>query len=181
MLYFITENQDKLENASHVLDVYGIPFEGKNIPILEIQSDSQKEIVLHKAQQAFEKIRQPLVVKDDGWYITALRGFPGVYMKYVNQWFTADDFLNLLKPYSNREILFRESVCYIDKNQYKIFINDVKAEILQAPRGNGKPSMTIVSFRKDHKTMAECSNEGIEFMEGDTSVWHAFAKWYKES
>src|SRR5258706_8340034 len=161
MLYFITENQDKIENANQVLSQYEIPIEGKSMPILEIQSESQEEIVLHKAKQAFASIKKPLVVKDDGWYISALRGFPGVYMKYVNQWFTAQDFLNLLKPYTNREILFRESVCYIDQNKHEIFTNDVKAEILKEPRGEGKPSMMITSFRKDHKTMAECSNEGI--------------------
>ena len=179
MLYFVTENKDKIASAKLLLGRHGIEIESKSLPLIEIQSDSQEEIAIYKAEQAFEQLRQPLLVKDDGWYISALNGFPGVYMKYVNQWFTAEDFLNLLQPYSNRDVIFKEAVCYIDKFQKKIFIRDVKGTVLKEPKGKGKSSARVISFREDQKTMAECLNEGIHFVDEGESIWHEFAQWYK--
>lgn len=180
MLYFVTENQDKIKDANLVLQEYQFSLEGKGMSLLKIQSDSQNEIILHKAKYAFDQLHHPLVVKDDAWYFSALRGFPGAYMKYVNEWFTAEDFLNLLKPYPNKEIIFSEHICYIDEKRVKVFSRNVKGTVLTESQGKGKPSMTIVSFRKDRKSMAACVNEGVHFMETGSSVWHDFAKWYKE-
>lgn len=179
MLYFVTENQPKLHNANIILKSFGLHLTGKPIHLTEIQTDSLEEIALYKAKQAYEKIKEPLVVKDDGWYITALQGFPGVYMKYMNEWLTVNDFLNLLKPYKNRGIIFKEALCYIDKNQHKIFVNTIEGKILKKPTGKSVPMATLATFRKDGKTMAECINEGIHFADIDATVWNDFAQWYK--
>lgn len=178
MLCFVTENRDKIANATTILSGYNIQISARHAHLDELQSDSLEYIIRHKAQQAFQIVRQPLVVKDDGWYITALNGFPGPYMRYINQWLTEQDFLNLLKPHTNKEVVFREFVCYLDQKQQKIFSHEARAQFLTTPRGNGVPSTRLVTFRKDGKTMAECSNAGIHFMEAAESVWHQFAPWY---
>lgn len=179
MLYFVTENQAKFENATILLKQYDIPLKQKKLPLVEIQTDSLKEIALYKARQAFQKIKQPLIVKDDGWYISALKGFPGVYMKYINQWFGPEDFLRLIQPYANREIIFQEAVCYIDSKQHKLFFNSITGKIVRKPKGLGVSSTKISTFRNDNLTMAECINAGIDFTDEGKSIWPTFAKWYE--
>ena len=180
MLYFVTENKEKLQNATIILSEFNIQLEGKSIPLTEIQSDSLEDIAKDKARQAFAIVKQPLVVKDDGWYITALKGFPGSYMKYINQWFAPDDFLRLIKPYTNREIVFKDSLCYTDGKQEKVFTNTIHGKIVSTPKGEGVPSAMISTFRNDGKTMAECINKGIHFANEGESIWYQFAQWYQE-
>lgn len=179
MLYFVTENKEKFQNATIILSEFNIQLENKSLPLIEIQSDSLEEIAKDKARQAFSLVKQPLIVKDDGWYITALKGFPGSYMKSVNGWFSPDDFLHLIEPYTNREIVFKDSLCYTDGKQEKIFTNTIRGEIVRTPKGKGVPSAMISSFRKDGKTMAQCINEGIHFANDGESIWYQFATWYQ--
>jgi XTP/dITP diphosphohydrolase len=180
MLYFVTENKPKFDNANILLKKHGIQVKQKKLPLLEIQTDSLEEIALYKARQAFEKVKKPLIVKDDGWYITALKGFPSVYMKYVNQWLGPEDFLRLIKPYRNREIIFKEALCYIDDKKHKVFLNSIPGKIVKKPKGEAVASAMISTFRKDDKTMAECINEEIHFSDSEKSAWHDFVQWYKK-
>ncbi|MGI8419616.1 MAG: non-canonical purine NTP pyrophosphatase [Candidatus Levyibacteriota bacterium] len=179
MIYYITSNRDKVENANIILRQHGLSLTAKNVPFIEIQTDSLEEIALHKAKQAFGVVKKPLVVNDTGWEIKALRGFPGVYMQYVNNWFTAEDFLNLIKPYRDRTVIMRQAVYYIDSEQAKLFFHEIKGIIVKTPKGKGRPSETIFSFRPDGKTLAECQNDGIHFTNDNNSIWNDFAKWYK--
>lgn len=179
MLYFVTGNLPKFDNANIVLQEYGLQLVQKDLPVVEIQSHSLEDIAEYKAEQAYAQLKKPLVVKDDGWYFTALNGFPGSYMRYMNEWLLPEDFLRLLKPYKNREIIFRDGLCYKDEKIEKIFTNTIKGRVLTQPKGKGVSCAQICTFRKDNKTMAECINEGIHFTDSKVSVWHEFAKWYK--
>ena len=178
MLYFVTTNTPKFDNAQIVLRQYDIQLFQYPLDLTELQSESLKEIAREKARSAYEKVGKPLVVKDDGWYITALNGFPGPYMKYVNEWFSPDDFLNVLKPYDNRELLFRDALCFTDGKEEVFFESTIPGKILYEPKGEGVPLARLATFRKDGKTMAECINEGIHFIDNGKSVWHEFAHWY---
>lgn len=180
MLYFVTGNKHKVTSAALVPDTFHIPFVMKDISLTEIQSSSMEEITQRKGEEAFRIIPKPLVVKDDGWYITALNGFPGPYMRYINEWFTEKDFLNLLQDKPTREIIFCEVVCYIDKTQTKLFLNKLRARLRTEPIGNGSPFTRLVTFREDNKSMAECENKKIPFYE-EKSVWDMFASWYKKT
>lgn len=180
MLYFVTENKQKFDNAQIVLKNFGLSLTQKPLPLIEIQSHSLEDIAKAKAEHAFKDVAQPLVVKDDGWYITALNGFPGSYMKYTNEWLSPEDFLNVLKPYKNREIVFKDALYFVDGKKEKLFTNTIKGRIVEKPKGKGVSSAQISTFRKDGKTMAECINEGIDFADKGISIWYEFAKWYQK-
>lgn len=181
MVYFVTDNQQKFDNAQIILKTLNLQLERKSLPITEIQSHSLEDIARDKAIQAFKQLRKPLVVKDDGWYITALNGFPGSYMRYINEWFSYDDFLRLLSAYNNREIVFKDALYYIDGETEKLFTKTIKGRILCEPKGIGVPGAMISTFRKDGMSMAECINKGIHFADSNQSVWIDFAKWYLTS
>jgi XTP/dITP diphosphohydrolase len=57
------------------------------------------------------------VVTDVGFYIEALNGFPGPLIKLINEWFSAEDFLNLMRGKNNRRIVIRECLVYCPPNK----------------------------------------------------------------
>ncbi len=183
MLYFITGNKHKIETAKIELDKQNIPFASKNLALTEIQSYSIEEIALHKAKQAFEMLHQPLIVKDDGWFISSLNGFPGAYMKYVNDWFSAQDFLLLMQNRTDRTITLHEVLCYIDDKHVQTFSADIKGTFLDRIEGEDIPSNQVVTLRKDKKSIALARNEGLLLYDSEINerAWQAFAKWYKEN
>ena len=101
---FITGNPYKLEEAKSVLKGYGIIVEPLQTNIDEIQHHDPLKITEAKVKSAYEKAGRPVVVNDSSWEIPALGGFPGGYMKDVANWFTAEDFLALMKDKNDRRI-----------------------------------------------------------------------------
>ena len=155
--------------------------QGKPLDLIEMQSDDIGEIALAKAKQAFSIIKRPLFVNDAGWYITALRGFPGPFMKYMNQWLSAEDILALMVNHENREVIFKEVICYIDENHVKTFANEVKGHVLTR---NTAPtevfSRSIFSLSATRKSIAECWESGIPSVD-DYGIWESFASWYSDA
>ncbi len=181
MILYITSNKNKIVTANNHLKPFGIQLEGMTVEgIIEPQIEDILEISKSKAKQAYEKIKKPLIVSDSGWMFTALNGFPGPYMHYINKWFTANDFLNLMKEKENREIILRECVTYIDKKQLKTFVYDNKGTVLKEASGESTPLDQIVTFKDDMKSMAVCENEGITRIP-QNELWSDVGKWLKEN
>lgn len=76
---FITGNQDKADYLARYL---GFPVEHLKLDLDEIQSLDLKEIVEHKVQQAYEKIRRPVLVEDVSLEFLALGRLPGPFIRF---------------------------------------------------------------------------------------------------
>ena len=96
-LLFSTGNTGKVSTAQSVCDMFDIQLVPAPVEIIEIQSETGEPIARHKAQEAYRQLQQPLVVTDDSWIIPGLNGFPGPYMKSMNEWFTPEIWLHLTK------------------------------------------------------------------------------------
>ncbi len=160
-----------------MLEPFNIQVEGLKVDgIVEPQSDDIVEISQFKAKQAYEKVQKPLIVSDGSWIIPALNGFPGPYMAYVNKWFTSQDFLNLMKDKENKDIILRECVTYIDKDQIKSFTSDTKGYFVTKESGKATAVDQVMSFREDGKTTAQCENEGIMRIP-QSDLWNQVGEW----
>ena len=178
MLSFLSSNKHKLHLAENNLSPLGVTFKGDTFPFIEIQSDNPKEITINKAQQAFHVLQKPLFVTDDSWYITALNGFPGAYMKHINGKLNENDFLRLMQPYANREIILHRVLCYIDNEGLKTFEDRLVGEILKEATSYGNiPLLNIISFFSSKKSVAKAWDEGTQQLPNET-MWSDFAKWY---
>jgi non-canonical purine NTP pyrophosphatase (RdgB/HAM1 family) len=178
MLYYITGNKGKLESANRRLQPFGIELIQKKLDLTEPQSDIIEEISLSKVKQAYEKVKKPLIVNDSAWYITALNGFPGPYMAFINKWFKARDFLNLMKGKENREVILKEVVYYTDGAECKFFSYETKGTILKTIKGLGAASDMVISLQASGKSIAECKAEGINSSD-NSNLWEEFGEWYK--
>lgn len=178
MLYYITGNKRKAEVAQNNLKSFNIELTIHPLELVEIQSESIEEIARDKAQQAFKIIKKPLIVTDHGWFIPALNGFPGPYMKYVNQWFTSEDFLNLTKNLKDRTIVLSDVLCYIDRTSMKIFKSEFTGKLLTEIKGEGLPTMKLVTMTDDQKSVAQYISEGKDPFIHNTN-WKKLAQFYR--
>ena len=177
MLYYITSNQQKIRVAQKYLQPLNVTIEGKHLDLIEVQSDDIAHIAAEKAKQAYEIIKKPLFVNDAGWYITALNGFPGPYMKYMNDWLKAEDILDMMQRHTNREVIFKEVVCYIDEHGVQPFVGEAKGVVLTADTVPSEiPSRSIFSLSHTNKSIAECWQEGIASV-NSSPIWNDFAEW----
>lgn len=179
-LTYITGNKHKFETAQRFLKLQGIEITQEELGIDEIQSDSIEEVAQDKAKKAYDLLKKPLFVSDSGWYVAALKGFPGPYMKYMNQWFSPEDFVNLWSKYQDREVVLRQALIYIDEDQIKTFIYDSPGIILNEIRGQtGIPSDRVISLSHTGLSIAE-EKEGKGFsITGEEKLWEEFVNWLK--
>ena len=179
---FITGNPHKLEEAKSVLKDYDITIESLQFDIDEIQHYNPLEITKAKARAAYEKAGYPIVVNDSSWEIPALGGFPGGYMKDVANWFTAEDFLALMKDKNDRRIILHDVVAYFDGEQLKLFISDQTGVFINEPRGEGTSMNQVVSMEdSDGLTIAEefaLRHDGTEINPDHFQHWQKFGEWF---
>ena len=176
---YLTGNLGKLENAQKFFKEYDIQVEQLTSKIEEIQSGDSLEIAIAKAKNAFAKEQKPLFINDATWIIPALRGFPGPFMKYINQWFEPIDFVHLMQGKDDRRIILRDSIVYIDKEGHTIFTHDHEGVILEevAQYEYKHPTDVIISLSKSKKSIAEEKGNGNFFIEDEDIVWKKFANW----
>lgn len=180
---YVTGNQGKFKTAEFMLQSFGLELEQKPLDITEIQAETIEEVALDKAKKAFNQVKEPLFISDSGWTILALKGFPGPYMKYINDWFDPEDFLNLMKGKEQRDITLRQVIVFFDENQTKTFTFNSPGKILDKVTGSsGRSTDRIVSLSKSGRSIAEEKEQTVGgfFLEGEEKLWQDFGKWLKE-
>lgn len=176
-ILFVTGNQRKLGEARLGCALYDIEVINESFEIDEIQSHNPRAVAEHKAMAAYKLAGRPVVVTDTCWSIPALNGFPGAYMKDVADWFTEQDFLNLMTGKSDDRISFSENIAYYDGSELKFFTNEFWGRIVP-PRGTGISIENVAEF--DGKTLGERRTEGGYSHKPEDFVWADFARWYSE-
>lgn len=178
-----TANTVKFNIGKHALARYNIELLQTAVEIDEIQHVDPLVIVTHKAKQAFLKVNQPVIVTDDCWSVVALNGFPGGFMKYINDWFSPQDFLNLMSEKSDRTIYLEQYVAYCDGGEPKVFFSKVPGKIIHEARGqHGVSIMKVVCFDDDNGlTASETYDQGLEHDEvrlaSRSKSWQELAQW----
>ena len=76
----VTGNRNKLLEAERIL---GCPIRCEPIDLPEIQSLDLAEVLRAKGEEAWRRLRRPLVVEETGLDLDALNGFPGPLVKWM--------------------------------------------------------------------------------------------------
>ncbi len=184
-LLCVTGNNIKFGIGQKQLANYGIDLEQVVLDIDEIQSEDIATVIKDKAARAFEAVGLPVVVTDDSWTIPGLNGFPGPYMKFINHWFTPDDFLRLTRDLKDRRIYLNQLVAYQDEHETVIFRSDIQGELLTEARGKHDVAcMKVVSLDGDEGlTISETYDQGKEHdterLNRRSGAWKELAEWLK--
>lgn len=180
-ILFATGNSRKIAEANKTLAPYRVSVEPIKLSLDEIQHSDPSEITKAKARAAFAIIKKPVVVSDTSWDIPALDGFPGGYMKDIEAWFTADDWLALMNRHTDKTIYCLEHIAYFDGKMLKHFSYRYKGTFTSTPRGRiqADESFEQVVSLYGNKTMAEQLANGDIASAGETLVhWEQFGEWY---
>jgi len=111
---YVTGSKLKFGIAQKALEGFGIKLVQQKLDTPEIQSDDVGEIASYSAKWASEKLNKSVIVTDAGYYIEALKGFPGPFIKYINQWLTSADILKLMSGQENRNVEVKVCLVYCE-------------------------------------------------------------------
>lgn len=172
MLKYVTGNAAKFKSASNFLAGLGVKIEQVKLDIPEIQSDSTEDIAKDKAIKAYELLKEPLFVNDSGWYFLGLNGFPGSFMKYINDWFTVENFLDLTANLKNKEVVLKQVVVYFDGNIMKVFEHDTKCHLLNQAKGNSpRISDNLIAPEGSEISFGQQTETDDFRLEGEDLLW----------
>ena len=133
MLQFVSSNPNKARELEEILQ---ISIQMKPLELMEIQTDDLKELVVHKARNAFQLSPSPLLVEDTSLYFEQWGNLPGPLIKWFIKSLTLEKLVELL---SQGENLSARAVCILaftsDGEKVHCFQGEVLGEIV-APRGN---------------------------------------------
>ena len=94
---FVTGNLNKVREAEQILNVKleSVQVEG----LIEIQNPDLDEVIRHKAQQAYQALKCPVVVEDSGLTFHAWNGLPGALVKWFEESVGCIGMLKMIKDY----------------------------------------------------------------------------------
>jgi XTP/dITP diphosphohydrolase len=154
--YLVTGNAGKLREAQQILgDVKSI-----NLDLDELQGMDTDKISEHKARQAWQKVKKPVVVWDQSLHIDCLNGFPGPLIKWFWTSVTLEKICKIADAFDDRGILAKVTLTYYDGKTMKHIYGEIFGVIADKPRGkNGFAWDSIFIPVGNSKTFAEMTPE----------------------
>lgn len=132
-LTFITGNANKARAIAKWLDY---PIMHQKLDLAEIQSLNLKEVVDHKARQAFAELGAPVLVEDVALELAAFNSFPGPLVKWLVE---SVDVKGICKMLDGKDRSATVRICYglCDGDEVQFFEVAKSGTIAQEPRGEG--------------------------------------------
>lgn len=154
---FITGNQGKADFMAKFL---GYPVEHVKLDLDEIQSLDFKEIAEHKARQAYEIIKSPVIIEDMGLNFKVLGRLPGAFTKWFHDEVGLEGMCRLLDGYSDRSATAEVCFAYFNGEHMEFFEGKLAGRIAEHPRGNGGFGFDPILIPDgSNKTLAEMNDE----------------------
>jgi XTP/dITP diphosphohydrolase len=162
MIYFVTGNKNKFEEAKAILKVKDIEIEQIDYDYTEIQVDDLEEIASYGAKCAFEFLGKPVIVEDSGLFIHALNGFPGPYSSYVHERIGNEGILKLMEGKEDRMAMFKSVIAFCEGtrpgNNPITFTGIVHGKIVEEIRGDRGFGYDPI-FTPTNRTFAEMTTQ----------------------
>jgi len=112
VLTFVTGNKHKLAEVQAILkDV--IECTNKKLDLPELQGEPV-EVAMEKCKLAVEEIKGPVIVEDTSLCFNALKGLPGVYIKWFLTKLGHEGLNNMLAAYSDKSAYAQCIFCYCE-------------------------------------------------------------------
>lgn len=175
---FVTGNEFKFNQAVLALKNLDIILDRQTIDTPEIQSTNVTEIAAYSACWASEKLGKPVIVTDVSYEFQALNGFPGPFIKYINQWLTAQDLLNLMAGKTNRTVDIFQCLSYCEPDKKPVsFLGKVSGTISHhiGTSGNWKTPINQVFIPDGYdKVVGDLPHEEMVAHWNEDTVWSQF-------
>ena len=132
---YVTGNWAKIKSAKLILEPLGVKVNHIKMDTTEIQSNDTAEIAKFSAKEASEKLKCAVLKNDTGFFIEALKGFPGPYTHYVDEVLGEDGILKLLEGVENRRAYFKECFAYCEYGKEPIVFESITYGTIDTKKG----------------------------------------------
>ena len=129
-MFLVTSNPNKVKEFSQILR---LELAQVNLDLDEIQAIEVEKVVRHKAKQAYDLIKRPLLVEDTGLYIEEWHNFPGALIKWVGETIGYERICQMIGK--NRRAKAETAVGFYDGRTYQCFTGKVIGKIANQPMG----------------------------------------------
>lgn len=138
-IYFVSHNIYKYSEIKSIVDKRIIDLHLKFCKrnITEIQDQKIEKIAIEKAKFAYNIVKKPIIIEDDGLFINSLNGFPGQYSSYVLKSIGNRGIIRLLKGYRDRSAFFKSVFVYSNGIIVKVFYGKINGKISSTIKDDG--------------------------------------------
>ena len=175
-LAVVTGNPHKAEEMAAFLEG-AVEVEHVPLDCPEYRDDEVGPIAREKARFAYATLARPLIVDDTGFFVNALRGFPGPYAAYVLRTLGNEGMLRLLEGVDDRSASFVTAVAYADEHGIRVFEGRLDGEVTTGPRGSEGFGYDPI-FAVGDRTLAELSLEEKNRFSHRARALSAFRDWF---
>ena len=159
-LFFVSSNENKFQEAERILSNFGMQINFFKTTLEEIQSNDLNDIAEQKAINAYEIVKKPIIIEDDGLFIDSLNGFPGPYSSYVYDTIGNKGIMNLLENSKVRDAKFVSIIAYCDSDcDVKLFESSIPGKISSIIEKGGWGYDPIFIPDGESKTYANVSDK----------------------
>ena len=159
-LFFVSSNENKFQETERILSNFGMQINFFKTTLEEIQSNDLNDIAEQKAINAYEIVKKPIIIEDDGLFIDSLNGFPGPYSSYVYDTIGNKGIMNLLENCEIRDAKFVSIIAYCDSDcDVKLFESSIPGKISSIIEKGGWGYDPIFIPDGESKTYANVSDK----------------------
>ncbi len=130
---FVTGNENKVREAREILGMEIEPLEMENL--YELQSTDVHQVIVHKVNEVYQRLKVPVMVEDSGLLFSAWYGLPGALVKWFEKTVGCEGMIKMLDPFDSRDAFALCVVAVHDGREIKIARGEVKGTIALETRG----------------------------------------------
>jgi inosine triphosphate pyrophosphatase len=153
---FITGNEHK---AKQLNDWLGVAIPHQKIDLDEIQSLDLYDVVEHKARQAYDVVKQPVLVEDVAMTFTAFNQLPGPFVKWFEKGSSLETMCHMLDGFVDRSAVAHTMYGLYDGETLHVFEGVMHGMIAAMPRGNSGFGFDSI-FILDGQTLTRAELDG---------------------
>ena len=137
--------------------VHGYELERLDTVYPEIQADTLEETIVPGLTWLASKYDRPIMIDDSGFFVDALKGFPGVFSSYVFKTIGCEGILRLMEGRSDRSARFECCIGFMAPGDEPSIAKGVaKGTVSHEMRGSGGFGYDPIFVNEGHtKTYAE--------------------------
>lgn len=142
VIYYATTNPGKFDEVKRYINEHepSIDLHPFTEDFHEIQTTDQKAIALDKADQAWQRLKKPVLVDDSGIYFDHYNNFPGTLSKYIFNGIGFEGILKLTKD-DNRATMRLLMIYKENEEECHIFEGVTPGKIVVQPSSHYHPSL----------------------------------------
>lgn len=117
-IFFVSGNEEKFGEVQEFCKTDNVAVEMYKKDIKELQTETVKELVEHKALEAFKEVRRPVLVEHTALYIRAFGEMPGLQTAYFYKHLGCQEIISYCNYKNDHVAIAKSFFCFCDGIQF---------------------------------------------------------------